>query len=368
MTLDELDQLLRRLRDAAQRIGDNLLDLELDQVRMTLDQTRLEGDSEARWRVARDTLAQLWQWLNALTELLARAAELRGTRARISNPQCLELTALLTGQSITFRSDDIPVHERELLGGAVATARCAPEELLTRMAAAFDAIKTVVAAVHEAWETFQPRVAALHAALEPLGRPADLQAMTAALGERLASDPLSVLAAEVAEVEAAIQRRGELPAEVERLRTRLEQARAAVLAGQVAHAEVTVKIARVDLPEPLPEAVLEGALEAIDVLARDGERADLDRCTAQVEGALEQAERVADACRAPLARRNELRGLLDAYRGKARRLGVLEDRELDALHETAHLALHTAPTDLTDATRLVRRYGDALSSGPEVRR
>ena len=43
MTRDDVDRTLRRLRDAAERISDNLLDLELDEIRMALDAARSRG-------------------------------------------------------------------------------------------------------------------------------------------------------------------------------------------------------------------------------------------------------------------------------------------------------------------------------------
>ena len=45
MTRDDVDRTLRRLRDAAERISDNLLELELDEIRMALDGAHLGGES-----------------------------------------------------------------------------------------------------------------------------------------------------------------------------------------------------------------------------------------------------------------------------------------------------------------------------------
>ena len=213
MTLDERRPLLRRLRDAAERISDNLLELELDEIRMALDRRGLVGDSEARWREARETLQRSGSGTARWTNCSRARSSVRGTRARMSNDQCAELTALLTGQSITYRSDNVPIHRRDLLGESVATARCTPDELLTRMSAGFDEVKTVVAAVH-VWETLRPRVLETGAALEQNARMlADLGAASLptsglrhrspALGERIARIRCAVDYAAVGRLEAA---------------------------------------------------------------------------------------------------------------------------------------------------------------------
>jgi len=66
----------------------------------------------------------------------------------------------------------------------------------------------------------------------------------------------------------------------------------------------------------------------------------------------------------PIDQRNELRGRLDAYRAKANRLGLLEDSRLCELYDHAHRELYSAPTDLTAAEELVRRYQQGLPVKP----
>lgn len=77
---------------------------------------------------------------------------------------------------------------------------------------------------------------------------------------------------------------------------------------------------------------------------------------------------VAEANRGPVARRDQLRGLLAAYRAKASALGHAEDGRLDALHGAARDALYTAPCDLPGAERLVRAYQDAVNTAVAARR
>jgi hypothetical protein len=77
----------------------------------------------------------------------------------------------------------------------------------------------------------------------------------------------------------------------------------------------------------------------------------------QVERALAEAEaRFA----APLARRAELRGLLDAYRNMALRRGVGELPAISEAHEEAHKVLFSAPLDLDDGEAVVAYFDDTL--------
>ena len=69
--------------------------------------------------------------------------------------------------------------------------------------------------------------------------------------------------------------------------------------------------------------------------------------------ALDEAER---RFRAPLARRDELRGLLQAFRDKAASAGLAEHEQLDPRYVAARDLLWAAPCDLADAEALVDEY------------
>jgi len=59
-------------------------------------------------------------------------------------------------------------------------------------------------------------------------------------------------------------------------------------------------------------------------------------------------------------RRDELRGLLDAYQARAAKLGGAEDSELDKRYDRAHDLLWTAPCDLPAAAAAVTGYQQAV--------
>jgi len=82
-----------------------------------------------------------------------------------------------------------------------------------------------------------------------------------------------------------------------------------------------------------------------------------------------EVARIATANAAPVARRNELRGQLQAFRAKSLAVGHGEHPALDDLHEQAQRALHSRPCDLAAAERLVRDYISGVNAtAPGARR
>lgn len=129
------------------------------------------------------------------------------------------------------------------------------------------------------------------------------------------------------------------------------------------------------LLEPVDAGILDDGPQGLRPwLARIREEADrgewrtastaLARWRAVADGWLANAERVLDANSAPVRRRDELRGLLDAYRAKSIAAGMAEDVELGRLHEEAHDALHVAPCVLSEAEARVQAYVDAVNGRP----
>jgi hypothetical protein len=161
---------------------------------------------------------------------------------------------------------------------------------------------------------------------------------------------------------------GALPAQLAAAAVQLDEIEALVARGAE---DLTLTRAKVADPP--------GVRPPVD-LAADGDRALrpwLERIRAQggepaaaalaawqraADARLAEARQVAEANAAPLARRNELRGLLDAYRAKAAASGGDEDGRLARLHAAARETLYTAPCDLTVAEAQVREYVAAVNS------
>jgi hypothetical protein len=386
MTADALDTKLRDLLKSSERVKASLLELELDSNRELLARTTLAGATAAAWSAASGAVTQLWSDLAALNALLERARQVRGTRRQPRPDRLAELQQLLCGASIEL-SDQVPLERRELL----AVPSYSPDQLLARMSAAFDEVKTVIAGAGRAWDNLGPRLRAVQTGLgesaqlarglgDAAARDCDAQgARCSELARALATDPLSVNAVEVESLEASLAELRQGLAAVDELRLHLDQRlrEAAALvellrtaqreAGE-AHAEALAKIAEPRLPAPDATAAdAERGLAQIRGHADAGAWCEangrLARWTAQATSALAQAHRVTAECRAPIEERNELRGRLDAYQGRARRLRLTEDAALAELVGCAEESLYTAPTDLARARDLVRRYQAALAGG-----
>ena len=390
MGRDDPTRELIRLQEACDRAAANLVELELDSSRQLLDVSALTGRSADRWARASAALTDLWGWQGQLKQLVERAEKLRGPwRAN-------ELRSLLDGESIELTRSEVPLAERDLLGTSEITVRCTPEQLLARMSGAFDEVKTVVAGFGEAWSALTPRVTAAQAALE------QAEALAAGLGEahrrdlddaaretaRLAtsasSDPLATAPGELdrligslheirRDLDATATLRRDFDAHLDAARALLADLETAAGEGRAAHEEAVLKVSVPAAREvPVRTDDLGAELDEIAKLARSGAwrhaRSKLDAWTSRTEALLVGAQRAARASRAPVEARNQFRALLEAYQVKARRLGVVEDPELEQTFARAHAALYTAPTDLALVAQLVRRYQELIGSAQEVPR
>jgi hypothetical protein len=382
----DLDQDLDRLKETSERVAANLVELEIDSSRQLLETSTLSGESATCWSAASAALSALWEWRGLLEGFLERADELRRTR------RADELHALLTGPSIELSRSQVPLAERDLLSGPELSVRCTADELLARMSGAFDEVKAVVARFGAAWDTLTPRLAEARATLDrarPLAatlgeseRPDLVQASRriSELTAELRADPLSVapdepgrlidsLHAIERDLEATASLRRDLDSRLADASTRLTRLDAVLDEAAAAHHELLVKISAPSAPAP-PTAEQHageaGELERIAALAGSGDwreaRRRLDAWTDRVIAAIDQAEHVLQDNRAPIEARNQLRALLEAYQVKAGRLGAIEDAELERTFAEAQKALYTAPTDLTLAAQLVRRYQERVNA------
>lgn len=212
-----------------------------------------------------------------------------------------------------------------------------------------------------------PELTALRAALE-------------AATEAIAADPtsapdLSRVASAMAAARARVERlegaRTGLPAEVAASATQLDEIDRLLARAAEARAVAQEKIAS---PAGLLDADAIGPggrplrpwLAQIRALADSGAwdaaASALASWKHDADAVLANARRVADANAAPVARRNELRGLIDAYRAKALAYGRDEDGRLERMHAAAKEALYTAPCALDEAERLVRDYIGAVNA------
>ncbi|MET0626915.1 MAG: hypothetical protein ABW033_00485 [Acidimicrobiia bacterium] len=396
MHLDQIDAEIGRLRRAADTVSANLLELERDPNRELIDAAGLQGVSAERWATATNDLGAIWQWHRRFAGFLEELGKRRGTKARLAPDQEAALEAFITGPSIEISRDDVPLAQRALLGSATETTLCTADELLQRMSDCFDEVNQTLAAISNAWDTMVTRVSTLRVMLtgahesgianhDPAARATldALQGRVDLLAEVLVLDPLAVspddldsieagVATLQSEIDAARQLRAGFDDRMAKARALLDEVRSAVEAAHAAHAEVTAKIANASVPDPPSMSTVPvDDLDAVESLAIQGRWRDAEIALASWSATADEVLRDAFACasanRAPIEWRNQMRGLLDGYHAMARRLGVIEDVRVSALHVAARDALFTAPTDLPAAQELVRAYRDALPREPVER-
>jgi hypothetical protein len=168
-----------------------------------------------------------------------------------------------------------------------------------------------------------------------------------------------------------VTRAGELAALREDAGRRIAAVTAVVTAARgawqdamAARSRAAAKIAAEALPTPPEVRGLASRLAALDNLKAEGR---WTRLASELDLSEKQANVVTKGCRATeqqaaalLDRREELRGLLDAYQARAAKLGGAEDSDLDARYAQAHELLWTAPCDLSAAADAVTGYQQAV--------
>jgi hypothetical protein len=320
MRRSEIDRELERLRETADQARSALLEVEVDSTRELLDQSTLTGETGRRWTAAREALAAAWERHAELAALLEQAAD-AGNR-----------------------------------GEAEALLARAPAEL--GAASAVGQAREVMAAADAAWGTLRPRLdAAAHALQElPAGQapPAARRELTRLVGA-LTHDPLAVAAESVEAVEASLAEAIRAGAEQQALRRELAErlgiVREALDELDAADAGAPGLRRQFDQVLELSEAGRSRDALAALVALQDAAAARLD--------AAQEAER---AARAAVEALDELRGVLGAYRVKARRLRVLEDGDVAAALGDVEQALDATPADLAGAQAALRHLQQTLSS------
>jgi hypothetical protein len=174
---------------------------------------------------------------------------------------------------------------------------------------------------------------------------------------RLAEE-VDALAPRIAELD---RLRREAGARIEKLRAAAEDARAERAAVETAWRHASARV--VGVP-PLPDGIPGPPLDALTALAAAGRwqalAAGLARCESGLEEARTQTRDTERIVASALGQRGELRGLLEAYKSKAARLGGAEDPELGEQYQRAHDLLWAAPCDLAAAAAAVTGYQQAI--------
>jgi hypothetical protein len=392
MTRDQAATAVRAAVAERDAIQANLLELDSSFGKQLLAGAELTGDTRRRWDATAATLGTLWQVFSAYSAVVDQAAE---AAARHLGPRELAaVSGLLTGRSVQLASGPAPLAGRDLADPGredltVATA-------VARMRGAFTSVTEVVSAAEHVWTEVAGRLDAVGAELArvtPLAATLGDEALTgnltaaqgnlARLRDTLNSDPLALwqpggtvdtsgadrlaerVNADASRVDELVRLRDEAHQRVAEVATAAAAARSAREDAAAAWQRATEKIATGALPPPPADlADLSGRLDGLGAMLAGGrwtrlasELDLLDRELATATAGFREAERASVAA---MAKRDELRGLLGAYKAKAARLGGAEDPGLAQRYDQARDLLWTAPCDLAAAEAAVAAYQQAV--------
>jgi hypothetical protein len=368
-------------RDERDIIQANLLDLDGSFGKRLLAGATLTGITRQRWESAAGTLAALWQLYEAYSAVIDRAAEALARRP--GQKELAAITALLTGPSVEIDRGPAPLARRDLADAGreqmtLASAR-------GRMSGAFVEVTGVVSAAEQAWNNVAGKLDSAAADLngvEVLGdqdlafEVAEVQAELDRLRGLLNADPLGGQASPAA-ADRLLDRAGAVAArsaDLARMRDGAKQRIAAVTAAadaaRAAHEDAAeaclraaAKITAVP-PVPADRTDLFARIAALDTLLAAGRwtrlSSELDLIEREIASATGNSRDTERTVAALLSRRDELRGLLGAYKAKAARLGAAEDPGLAARYDQARELLWTAPCDLNAAADAVNRFQQAV--------
>jgi hypothetical protein len=391
MSRDAADRMLAGLGAAHDRIAAAMYALDSSPALGFLRGGGLTGATAARWQTLSGEVDLLWAHFTVLNAALEQARAVR-TANRPGDPQWTELGLLLQEPAIGLNSAGLPAD-----GSSPPATWVRLWDLAQQLERRCTAAAAFLGEVDSAWTAVASRLGPVGEALDAatalaadLGVPADVGPAAARFAEvhqALLADPISAVSGGrlgtradtavrdvAAAVDAARRRLAEMarlrdsyPQRIEALRRLADEVAAAERETADAFARVTGKILGPNLPAPpSSSAALHATAEGLDQLGRGAGWGRLaDGLVAAEEAALRAKRRAVelrDNADGLIARRDELRGRLDAYRAKAARKGLGEHSGLSARYDDAHALLFTAPCDLRAATRAMVAYQQTLNT------
>ena len=392
METDEIDRLLERYGAAEGRIAANLLDLHNHPTYDLLTSGALTGTTARRLGEFADEAQRLWTDLDALGVTLREARALRA-EGRMNAERRARLAELLTGPSVLVDVSTTPLSERDLLDPQRSETRVSIDDLLARLRDLYEPLRDGVAAIDAVWRDVLPRldaadvtggelageVSELGTAEPSVGR---LQRLVVDVRKQVMDDPLGLdpdigaeldrLAAEAARHVGELRRsHDELDDDLARTEVLVAEARSLRARAAVALAEAQAKIVQPeDLAQvPSDAAIAELARRGHDLRASDESwhhvRPKLDAFLRLAERLVAQLTDAERRNRHPIEHRDQLRGLLSAYRAKAAAVGLIELPSVSDLTDEAHNELYTSPTNLPRAAGLVEAVAEAINRAGE---
>jgi hypothetical protein len=356
----------------------NLLDLDGSFGKRLLTGAQLTGVTKDRWESAAATLASLWETYATYSAVIDRAVALAA--GKLGQKELTEISTLLASPSVEITRALAPLARRDLAdtGRDLLT----PVTAVAHMRREYAQVTDVVSAAEQAWNTIAGPLndaAATLGRVDPLGDPAlaselvevrtELDRLRAALN----ADPLGVAladasrlrdraAAVAARIAELAQVRTGAVQRIAALRTAADAVRAAYSDAEQARERVAAKIAVVpSLPALIDPSARLAALDSMLAAGRWTRlSSELDLLERELAAAVDKFRQSERAVVSLLSQRDELRGLLDAYKAKAARLGGAEDPALARVYDQTRELLWTAPCDLAAAAAAVTSYQRAV--------
>lgn len=394
----DIDHRLRHYRDIERQWADSLYDLDEHPTYRLLAAGEMSGKTGAETNATMAAAPHLWGWLGLLREHLDAIDRLNQDRGIFGAKTNTEVAVLLTQPSIGVQRAAIPsIVPPEVMAsfvpapGSSDTLMASIDVLISVFRRVYEPVRDAVAQVDAVWRDLMPRIDAATSSLaraEALAERLGLNLPEVRLARQrldavrasVADDPLSLSANVGPDLDALVASAVHAAGTIERAhgnldtdlastdvliaKLRVVRARAAAAYSE-AEAKVVPVAPLIRVPSP---AVIDGsgglAHRAAQILGEDSDwqtqRGELDRWNHAARRLLEQLERALAVNTAPIHDRNELRGLLRAYRAKAAMSPGLPDAVIE-LGQDAHDELYTRPTDLARAQRLIDEFASGLT-------
>lgn len=370
----------------------NILELDGSFGKRLLAGATLTGQSRDAWERVSGTLSRLWETFTAYSAVIDRASEIVNAPGRIQAARVGEAASLLNGPSVLMTRAIKPLSQRELTSGG--QTKVSLQATVREMRGAFSEVASVLTAAENVWNEISDGIRQVTSDIETAKRQLPgldglelAGSLTVAenslrqLRDQLNSDPLTFWTGGSVDTSRLNRLRQEASAavtqvnELARVRAnadqRLAEIAAAIAQAQQAWQDATVArqhaAERVAAPEgnPLPDVSwLVRRMSGVTELKTSGRwtrlATELDAVDKQAANVLRRCREAEQAATGLVEQRDQLRGLLDAYRAKAGGLGAAENAELDQRYQQAKDLLWTAPCDLAAATAAVNGYQQAI--------
>lgn len=396
---DEVKRQLRSFREIEQRWANELYELDEHATYRLLAAGEMAGRTGSKTNAVLTNAPFLWGWLADLRNVLDEAERLAEDRGVFGTTHGDRLTTIFLGPVVELRRAEIPfeipksvasrIIDSDVDHGAVLVTL---DTLIHLFRAVSDPVRDVVAEVDAVWRDLMPRIDAADVSMTKAEAIAQRLDMTLpevrrarqrldAVKASVSDDPLSLasnvgdtldeLVSDAARVAANLERaHGEIDNDVDAMGSILADLRVVRARAAAAYSEAEAKIAPSTPLKRVPgTAVIDGpnglAHRAAQLSDHErpwqDRRRELDRWHQTAQRLRSQLEAALEVNSAAIVVRNEMRGLLRAYRSKATMIPDLDDT-VHELGDAAHAELFTSPTDLEKARELIAEFSAGLAA------